>query len=408
MPRVFSLKTAWAALFLFLFTAAPSAHGQKQTAGPDISSLDKLADDFWAWRVKYAPFNGDDVPRMERPAGTRDWSLAKIDNRRKDLNAFEARWKKLDVSEWPAPKQVDYRLIGSALSRVRWELEINSRWKRDPNFYIEQTLTPIVEALTVPGPYNAAQSREILTRIENIPSILQQGEENLANPPGPFATVAIEALDGVRERLQKMAAALLGSTTLKGQELNSAVEGATDALEKFRQQLQEKLPSLPQETALGRDAYVFFLKNVALIPHSPEELLAMGRQEWDRAVAFEAFEKERNHDAPPLTFAIDSPTHSEDAATKELSIREFLGKHGILTVPDWLQHYTLRPMPAYLHALEGFDETDDFTSPSRLKENCIRYVDPPSGNLGYFWRATAEDPRPITVHEGIPGHYFQL
>ncbi len=139
-----SLKTASAALFLFLFTAAPSAHGQKQTAGADISSLDKLADDFWAWRVKYAPFNGDDVPRMERLAGTRDWSLAKIDNRRKDLNAFEARWKKLDVSEWPAPKQVDYRLIGSALSRVRWELEINSRWKRDPNFYIEQTLTPIV------------------------------------------------------------------------------------------------------------------------------------------------------------------------------------------------------------------------------------------------------------------------
>jgi uncharacterized protein (DUF885 family) len=91
-----------------------------------------------------------------------------------------------------------------------------------------------------------------------------------------------------------------------------------------------------------------------------------------------------------------------------LLIRQFLEKHGILTVPDWFQHYTLRPMPDYLHALEGFGETDDFTSPSRLKENCIRYVDPPSGNLGYFWRATAEDPRPITVHEGIPGHYFQL
>src|SRR5712691_10006976 len=256
-----------------------------------IESLDKLACDFWTWRARYAPFTGDDVNRIERPGGMRDWSLAKIDNRRQELAGFEARWKKLDVTEWPIPKQVDYRLIGSALSRVRWELEINSRWKRDPNFYIEQTLTPIVEALTVPGPYNAAQSREILTRIENIPSIVQQSEENLSNPPAPFATVAIEALDGVRERLQKMAAALLGSTTLKEQELNSAVERAADALEKFRQQLEEKLPSLPKETALGRDAYVFFLKNVALLPHSPEELLAMGQQEWNRAVAFEAFEK---------------------------------------------------------------------------------------------------------------------
>jgi uncharacterized protein (DUF885 family) len=376
----------------------------------DPASLDRLADDFWNWRAKYAPFTGDDVNRIERPGGTRDWSLAKIDNRRKELTEFEARWKKFDSSEWPIPKQVDYRLIGSALSRVHWELEINPRWKRDPNFYIEQTLTPVVEALTVPGPYNAAQSREILTRIENIPAILEQGEANLEKPPAPFATVAIQALENIRPRLHEMAAALLRSTstTLTEQELTGATDRAADALEKFREQLQGKLPSLPQETALGRDAYVFFLKNVALMPYSPEDLLAMGRQEWNRAVAFETYEAQRNREVPPLPLAKDIPSWISDAAAKELSIREFLDKHGILTVPDWLQHYTLRPMPEYLHALEGFGETDDFTSQSRLKDNCIRYVDPPSSNLGYFWRATAQDPRPIAVHEGIPGHYFQL
>jgi hypothetical protein len=127
-----------------------------------------------------------------------------------------------DATGWPIPKQVDYRLIGSALSRVRWELDVNPRWKRDPNFYIAQTLTPVVEALTVPGPYDEARSREILTRIENIPSILEQAGQNLDKPPAPFATVTIQALDGVRERLRKMASALLGSTTLKEQELNSA------------------------------------------------------------------------------------------------------------------------------------------------------------------------------------------
>ena len=370
-------------------------------------SLDKLADDFWTWRAKYAPFTGDDVNRIERLGGTRDWSRAKIDNQRKDLAEFEARWKKIDIKGWPVPKQVDYKLIGSTLSRLRWELDINPRWKRDPNFYIAQTLTPVVEALTVPGPYDAAQSREILTRIENIPSILQQGQENLGNPPVPFATVAIQALDGVRERLRTMASALVGSTTLKEQELNGASERAADALEKFRQWLQEKVPSLPQETALGRDAYIFFLKNVALMPYSPEELLAMGRQEWDRAVAFEAFEKERNRDVPPIKLTPDIDSWIKDAAAKELEIREFLQKREILTVPDWLQHYTLRPMPEYLAVL-GFGENDDFTSPSRLKENCIRYVNPPSADLSYFWRATAQDPRPIIVHEGVPGHYFQL
>jgi uncharacterized protein (DUF885 family) len=394
------MKKSWAGILLLamLFDSASGA--------PE--SLDKLANDFWMWRAKHAPFTGDDVNRLERPGGIRDWSRASIDKQRKDLAEFEGRWKKIDPTQWVVPQQIDYRLMGSALSRVRWELDINPRWKRDPNFYIAQTLTAVVEALTVPGPYNAAQSWEILTRIENTPSILQQGAENLDKPPAPFATVAIQALENIRPRLHQMANTLLKSTTVKEQELNSATDRAADTLEKFRQELQEKLPSLPKETALGRDAYVFFLKNVALMPYSPEELLAMGKQEWDRAVAFEAFEKNRNKKVSLLKIAGNIDDWIKDAAQKELQIRKFLEERDILTVPGWLQHYTLRPMPEYLRALQGFGEMDDFTSPSRLNENCIRYVTEPSGKLGYFWQATAEDPRPITVHEGIPGHYFQL
>jgi hypothetical protein len=41
-------------------------------AQPD--SLEKLANDFWAWRAKSAPFTPDDVNRIERPGGIRDWS----------------------------------------------------------------------------------------------------------------------------------------------------------------------------------------------------------------------------------------------------------------------------------------------------------------------------------------------
>ncbi len=167
------------------------------------------------------------------------------------------------------------------------------------------------------------------------------------------------------------------------------------------------LPSLPAQTALGRETFVFFLKNIALLPYSPEELLAMGHQEWNRAVAFETYEKNRNRNVPPLKMVENMDKWMTETALKELEIRKFLETHGILTVPAWLQHYTLRPTPAYLAAL-GFTEQDDFTSPSRLRENCIRYNGPPSAKLGYFWRATAMDPRPITVHEGIPGHYFQL
>jgi uncharacterized protein (DUF885 family) len=393
------MKKSWLAVFL---TALLLANASAAT-----QSVDKLANDFWSWRAKYAPFTGDDVNRIERPGGTRDWSRASIDKQRKDLAEFEARWKKIDPAQSPIAKQVDYKSIGSALARVRWELDVNPRWRRDPNFYIAQTLTALAEALTVPAPYDEAHSREILNRIENIPPILEEAAQNLDNPPVPFASVTIQALEGIRDRLRKMASLLTASTTLKEGELNGACERAADALEKFQQQLKEKLPRLPQQTALGRDAYVWFLRNVALMPFTPEELLAMGQQEWNRAVAFETFEKNRNQDVPSLKIAADVNSWIKDAAEKEAQIRKFLEEHRILTVPDWIQHYTLRPTPDYLRAL-GFTENDDFTGPSRLRENCVRYVPEPSEKLGYFWHATAMDPRPITVHEGIPGHYFQL
>jgi len=42
-------------------------------------SQEKLAEDFWAWRAKYAPFTPDDVNRIERPGGIREWSRASIE-----------------------------------------------------------------------------------------------------------------------------------------------------------------------------------------------------------------------------------------------------------------------------------------------------------------------------------------
>jgi hypothetical protein len=47
------------AIVLFLMWLALQASLQAQA-----DSLDKLANDFWAWRAKYAPFSGDDVNRM--------------------------------------------------------------------------------------------------------------------------------------------------------------------------------------------------------------------------------------------------------------------------------------------------------------------------------------------------------
>ena len=166
-------------------------------------SLDKLASDFWTWRATYRPFSGDDVPRMEHPGGVRDWSDAAVAKQRADLGEFERRWKELHTEGWPVARMVDYRLMGSAFARVRWELDVNPRWQRDPAFYVEQTVGALTDELLPPPPFDDARRREILARAENIPSILEQAKINL-KAVAPFAQLTIEMLADIDARLARV------------------------------------------------------------------------------------------------------------------------------------------------------------------------------------------------------------
>ena len=79
-----------------------------------------------------------------------------------------------------------------------------------------------------------------------------------------------------------------------------------------------------------------------------------------------------------------------------------------MSAPPAIRHYKLMAMPDYLRGLSDFGELDDFTGPSRLDQDCVRWIEPPSEHDGYFALATAKDARPDMVHEGVPGHYFQM
>lgn len=371
-------------------------------------SLDELATDFWRWRAVTQPVSGDDIPRIERPDGfIPRWSSDTIPERLSKLAEFERRWKA--IGEDPA-RVVDYRLIGSALARVHFELEIEKSWKRNPSFYIDQTLGLYFEAILQPPPFTERRSKEIVARLGSIPVTLEHGKQNLTEMAWPFAKLASNRLFEVRSKLRESVKALAPLVTPAYQaRLQQEADRAGEALEAYRSWIIERTDSLPKSTSVGREAYLYFLCNVALMPYSPEQLLEMGRQEWERTVAFETYEQQRNAGKPALVLFKTQAEQMARENREELAVRKFLVDRGILSVPDWVGHYRNLPLPRYIEALGGgLGVTDDLTGPSRLKENGVSYIRVPSPNLGYFSLSTARDPRPILVHEGTPGHYFQL
>jgi hypothetical protein len=172
---------------------------------PDLAAL---AAEFWAWRAATQPASGDDIPRIERPTGwTPDWSPESVGRQRQQVRTFETRLQALtdEARTWPVDQQVDCRLIGSALARVHWEMDVVQGWRRNPHFYVHQALGPVFEALLEPPPFDAARIDELVRRAESIPETLEAARTNLAaHAVRPFADLAIGALDDIGPRLQTL------------------------------------------------------------------------------------------------------------------------------------------------------------------------------------------------------------
>lgn len=390
------------AILLLLGGAASWAHAD---------TLSQLSESFWAWRAQEQPFTEDDIPRIERPADfVIDWSAATVEKRRQQLTGFEHRWKRLTPANDAAlSERVDYRLVGSAIARVRWELDIQQAWKRNPEFYVDQTLGAMYVLLLPPSPFEAKRQQEMIARLESIPATLREAQDNLSDMRQPFAGLAIEVLNDLPSRMQRMQTAISPLLTAENNAaLANAAAKAVSALVQYRAWLQTRLPQMRKNTAIGRENYIFFLRNVALLPYSPEQLLAMSQQEWSRSVAFETYERARDAELPPLPLLPSQMAQMALEKSDEEQIRTLLVKQHLLTVPDWLKHYRNLPLPAYVEPFEDLGVTDDLTGPSRLDHDGTSYIRVPSPSLGFFSLSTARDPRPIITHEGVPGHYFQL
>ena len=368
-----------------------------------------LGREFWEWRIPSSYRSPDDVPRVEHPP---DW-VPEFDRnsarRRLDrATEFRRRWEAIDVKDDSVPNQVDYRLVGSAISRVEWEVAILRNWERDAVMQVHQALGPVYDLMVPAAPFDTDRQDGVIYQLHQVGPQLEVARENLARAgTSALAGTAVRLLGDIDEALPRSMSELspLFDKGRRGPLAEAGAE-ATREVVGFREWLRARQDEMPEHEPVGRKKFLWFLRNVALLALSPEEIILLANREIYRNYAWEEVERNRGseHARPPAFESAEAQVAHE--IRSELEVREFYEDQNLLTQPDSLRRYHMAPLPPYVQPLTWLGCANDLTSDRRLDEDALAYVWDPAGPLPYFFVVIAHDPRLGIIHEGA--HYKQL
>ena len=378
------------------------------------TDLERLGAEFWEWRDATSFRTSDDIPRVERPAGwVPRFDQGAIEEFLVVLAGFAERWRAIDaegLGALPVATQIDHRLLGAVLARVHWELDVLRNWERDAVFLTSQILGPWFDLLLAPPPFDATRQSDLVRVLEAIPAAVDQAIANLERAGvATLARVAAAELDDIGARLAaSVAAAAPVLHRVTARSLAEAQPAASDALERYRGWLEASADRLGPDVIVGRDAFVWYLRHVALITAEPEELVRAAWHDYRRSVVAETVTRNRYRGLPEAPLAVDAAAEVAAQAAGEAEVRAFYEGSGLLSQPETLRRYRFAATPDYLEPITFLGVTDDLTSIRRHRDDATSYIPDPAPDLPYFDAANARDPRLGIIHEGAHAQQLAL
>lgn len=325
------------------------------------------------------PMQKDGVPDLSRRA---------VANQREQIEDFRERLLEIDTSAWSVPQQVDYLLVWSKMNDIVFKHRVMQPWSRDPLSYLYQFRgIPYAEAPSTPEEH-AALSR----KLKAVPAMVDNALENLTQPAGELASLAIYLLDnfdGVgqgepyRDNPPEGTIGwfddLCGRLEKQGSDLLGDCRNATAAAQRYRNWLAENLDSMKASAAIGADNYNWYLKHVRLLPQTVDDLQAIGRREFHRYRFDYILDRHKNAALDELELTQSAEQHERRTRDAEARTRKLVEELNLFTIPDYVP--------------DEF-ESDVFWSPRAITDR-------------HFWEELQfRNALNNHIHASIPGHRF--
>ncbi len=370
------MKISLPALLALALAAPTMAAADAPDSDPDLV---ELFEEYLEWEEDGAPGLGH-PPTRER-----------LERRRQALGTFQERLAELDGDQREPSREVDFLAVRARMDQQDFMLNHVRPWARDPGFYSD----PLQRLAFTELPVEDEDDRDKLhDHLAAIPDWLELARDRLRDGAADYADLALHNLrqpDGVghghpyRETPPKGVIGwyrdFLERADDHQPELVEAGDRALAAIEEFADWLESARPDMEAQAGVGAEAFDWYLRQVALLPHDGDEVVNLARRELERTRAFYALERHRNRDLPELELPETEDEYLARIESVDRRIRAFLEAEDFITVPDHIP--------------------DDF----REMGFNVPWIERPDGP-NYWEQVQYRDPSPDHWHAVIPGHRF--
>jgi uncharacterized protein (DUF885 family) len=385
----------------------------------------RLADsyfDFLAERfpVMSASDEFDFLPRAENAAKHYDklekFDCNAIEESIDKLKSYHIQFKTANDEAGDLERFIDLKLLQANAAGILIELDTKRSWKYNPLMYLKIAFIGLDHALIKPAREPKELQERALARLSSIPDILKNGMENIQSVPETYSQASLLMVGDCKQYLNELENDLLQIFGDHHDVAADTLKTVLVSLDSFKQFLKSKSPEPDKRFAVS--TLETSLKDHFLSDHTPEEILAIAREEW-REILSQLGNLQTQIDSNKTWEQLyHAYTPSQIAETEIIALygdeinrlRTFFAKNGfsdeLLSSPVEIK-YT----PTYLKSTRSSASfAAAFSRDPREKSYFYISTHFPQHNSKetdhHLQRRLNREYKMLTAHETIPGHHF--
>ncbi|MEQ1756797.1 MAG: DUF885 domain-containing protein [Vicinamibacterales bacterium] len=381
--------------------------------------LPHFVDDYLAYLQEVEPSHASFDGNHLHDDLLEDLSRAAVDAHARALSGFSRRLHQIDPQHLSPVERVDRGILVANIEGRLFDLEQVRSFERSPQVYADLIGTSLAsQALFAYAP-EADRARRVVSRLRQVPRLVQAARDNIKDCPGIFTKVGLESWRGALRFIEAdlpRAFSSLDDLHILGDLADTSTEAAT-AVSGFIGYLETDLsPRAKASFRLGREKFEQKLRLEEGISLSPDRLLTIALRELQQVQDEFRTVAGRVGTGDPLDVwkaaKADHPaagTLLQTAQAQLAQLQSFLERQAIVTVPP-SEAVVVAPTPdfyrwtfASLWAAGPFESkpsrayyylTDvDRSWTAERQEEHLRDFNTPT-----LWS--------VSIHEVYPGHFL--